>query len=145
MTELTIRAIGRPARKGSKEFKGMRGRHAVLVEADKNLPQWTKDVVEAAEMAMRVHGWLTLDSPADVVITVLLPRPKTVTREYPDHKSDGDGDKYARAIFDALTQARVWVDDSRAVDHHVRKRYADGVPPGALIRVGSISNQGALL
>lgn len=143
-TELTIRAIGRPARKGSKTAF-VRGGRAQMIEADKNLPAWTKDVIRAAENARRVAGWLTLDDPADVSIVVLLPRPKTVTRPYPDHKSDGDGDKYARAIFDALTEAGVWVDDSRAVDHQVRKRYADDAPPGAIIRVRSLSDQGALL
>lgn len=143
--ELLIRAIGRPARQGSKSAF-VRGGRARMVEADKGLPQWRKDVIAAAKSAMLAVNWLPLDDPADVSIIVLLPRPRTVTRLYPDRKSDGDGDKYARAIFDALTLAGVWVDDSRAVDHTTRKRYADAQhPPGAIIRVRAMTEQGVLL
>ena len=145
MSELLIRAIGRPARQGSKSAF-VRGGRAQMVEADKNLPQWRKDVIAAARSAMTASGWVKLDDPADVSIIMLLPRPKTVTRPYPDRQSDGDGDKYARAIFDALTKAGVWVDDSRAVDHTARKRYADAQhPPGAIIRIRSMADQGALI
>lgn len=144
--ELIIRAIGTPARQGSKSFKGMRGRFPVFVEADPKLPKWRADVIDAAKSAMRATGWLTLDGPIEAWIEIYLRRPKTVTREYPESKSDGDGDKYVRAIFDACTIAGVWVDDSRVVDHHARKRYCEpGQPAGARIRVSAMADQGALV
>lgn len=140
--ELTIRAIGTPARQGSKDFKGMRHGKPVFIESDPELPQWRKDVITAATNAMRAVGWLRINEPCEVWMTFLLPRPKTIKRAYPDSKMDGDGDKYVRAIFDALTIAGVWKDDARAVDHHARKRYAEpGQPCGARIRVAAMSDQ----
>ena len=66
---------------------------------------------------------------------MFLPRPKTVTRPYPDRQNDGDDDKYARALLDAMTLGQVYVDDSRVCDLVMRKRYADGRPAGAVVRV----------
>jgi hypothetical protein len=68
---------------------------------------------------------------------VYLPRPKTVTREYPTGRQDGDEDKYLRAIQDALSLAGVYYDDSLVVDGHIHKRYADGRPTGATIRIAA--------
>lgn len=134
-TQLTIRVFGRPAKQGSKDFKGMRGGHPILVEADTKLPAWRKAVIAAARNAMTATRWATLDGPIDIDATVYLPRPASVTRQLPTSQNDGDGDKYLRACCDALTLARVWVDDSRATDQRIRKRYADHRPPGALIVV----------
>lgn len=143
--ELIVRAHGHPAKQGSKEFKGMRGRHAIMTEADVKLPEWRKVVIRAAENAKLAAGWLTLTDAVTLSAWVYLPRPKTVTRQYPTSKQDGDEDKYLRAIQDALTMAGVYADDSLVVDGHIHKRYADGRPPGATIRVAAMSEQGALL
>lgn len=146
MSELVIRAVGTPARQGSKDFKGMRGGRPVLVEADEQLPEWRKAVVAAAVSAMRATGWIREDGPCEVWIEVWLQRPRTVRRAYPDHMGDGDGDKYARAVLDALTIAGVYTDDSRVIDHHCSKRWAsEQHPEGARIRVAAMSEQGALL
>lgn len=60
-------------------------------------------------------------------MTFYLVRPKSVplSRVYPSVKPDGD--KLERAVFDALTIARVWRDDGRCVDGHWRKRYTPHV------------------
>jgi Holliday junction resolvase RusA-like endonuclease len=143
---LTIRAFGQPATQGSKDFKGMRNRRPVLVEADPLLPEWRKTVIAAARNAALAAGWLMLNEPVEVWITMYLPRPKTVTREYPEGRGDGDVDKYARGILDALSLAGTYYDDSRVIDCHCSKRYADpGQPTGAWIRVASMSKQGALV
>lgn len=144
-TELIVRVHGTPARQGSKSFKGMRGKHAVMVEADPNLPAWRKAVIAAAENAKLAHGWLMLNDPVELSAMVYLPRPKTVKRLYPIGRQDGDSDKYLRAIGDALSMAGIYYDDSLVIDGHVYKRYADGRPPGATIRVAAISDQGSLI
>jgi Holliday junction resolvase RusA-like endonuclease len=143
--ELVIRAHGIPAKQGSKDFKGMRGRHAIMIEADEKLPAWRKAVIAAAANAKLAAGWLSLNEPVELTAWVFLPRPKTVTREYPTGRQDGDEDKYLRAIQDALTLAGIYHDDSLVVDGHIHKRYADGRPPGATIRVAAMTEQGALL
>jgi Holliday junction resolvase RusA-like endonuclease len=138
--ELIIRAIGTPARQGSKDFKGMRGGRPILVEADDELPNWRRSVSDAAQSAMRAHGWLKEDGPCEVWIEVYLERPRTVKREYPDRMGDGDSDKYARAVMDALSIAGVYTDDSRVIDHHCRKRWtAPGQQPGARIVVRALT------
>lgn len=143
--ELMVRVLGMPARQGSKSFKGMRGKHAVMVEADGNLPAWRKAVIAAAENAKRATGWLMLNEPVELTAVVFLPRPKTVKRRYPIGRQDGDEDKYLRAIQDALSMAGIYYDDSLVIDGHIHKRYADGRPPGATIRVAAISDQASLL
>ena len=46
-----------------------------------------------------------------------------------------DIDKLARAILDALTDARVWPDDGQVVTMHVEKRYGE---PGVEIEAISL-------
>lgn len=134
--ELRFRVIGVPARQGSKDFKGMRRGRPILVEADPNLPKWRRDVIAAAHNAIRATEWLVTDEPCEVWVTFLLPRPKSVKREWPDSQNDGDGDKYVRGLFDALTYAKVWTNDARCVRHHASKEYArPGQPTGAIVRV----------
>jgi hypothetical protein len=54
-----------PREQGSRRsFKGMRGKHAVMVEADDNLPAWRKAVIAAAENAKLAAGWLMLNEPS---------------------------------------------------------------------------------
>lgn len=146
--ELVIRAIGRCARQGSKSPKGhTKDGRCILVEADPNLPQWRTDVITAAKTAMRAHGsWVMLDGPIEAWCVFVLPRPPSVTREWPESQNDGDGDKYVRAVFDALTLAKVWTNDARVVRHHAEKIYAKpGQAPGARIVVRSLATQLAVI
>ena len=145
-TDLVIRAIGTPARQGSKDFKGMRGGRPIFVESDEKLPEWRVAVVAAAESAMLAAGWIREDGPVETWIEVFIERPPNVTRPYPDRKLDGDGDKYDRAVHDALKIAGVYADDARVVDHHCSKRWAaPAQEPGARIRVRALNSQEALL
>jgi len=138
--ELVVRVHGTPAKQGSKDFKGMRGRHAVMVEADEKLPAWRKAVIAAAENAKLATAWLMLNEPVELTAVVYLPRPKTVKRAYPTGRKDGDEDKFLRAIQDALSLAGVYYDDSLVVDGHIHKRYADGRPPGATITIRALTD-----
>lgn len=147
--ELTIRAYGHVAQKGSKEFKGMRAGRPILVDADKRLPEWTAAVIAAAHNAMRAHGsWLPLDRECEVSIVFLLEKPKTVTRPYPTSKQDGDMDKQTRATLDALESAGVYTNDGRVVRYFEpfgQVWASGGQRPGARIVVRSLADQLAVI
>lgn len=95
------------------------------------MPVWRSLVVEAAKEAIDLNSWVTIEGACRVEACFFLPRPKTVKRDYPIVPPDSD--KLARGILDALTVAKVYVDDSQVVDLVVYKRYADS--PGAVITV----------
>lgn len=135
--QLVIRAIGTPVTQGSKSFKGMRrGRPVLLEDNDRELGRWRQAVMSAARSAMLAQGWYCLDAACSASIVWFLRRPPSVRRAFPDRQSDGDVDKYTRAVFDALTVAGVWADDSRCIDALVRKRYCGpGQPAGARITI----------
>lgn len=104
-----------------------------MIEASPKLPAWRR----AVEITVADQEWFTpFDGPVEVWVTFYLPRPKTVSRLLPT--SYPDLDKLERGLFDALTKAGVWTDDSRVVDSHASKRYADDTAMGALVRVCEI-------
>jgi Holliday junction resolvase RusA-like endonuclease len=50
-------------------------------------------------------------------------------------------DKLERGLFDALTKAKVWNDDSLAVRVHTAKIYADTHEPGCAIAIRKVSDE----
>lgn len=127
--EIEFFVPGVPAPKGSKRHVGG-GR---LIEASKKLEPWTRAITDTIS---RLDEFIPFDEPVEVWATYYLPRPTTVRREYPSVPPDLD--KLERGLFDALTKAGVWTDDALVVDSHPSKRYADGMPAGALVRVCSV-------
>ena len=126
--ELEFFVPGIPAPQGSKKHVG----NGVLIESSKKVAPWRKAVATTvAEL-----DFIPFDEPVEIFTTYLLPRPATVTRQLPSVPPDLD--KLERGLFDALTIAGVWSDDSLVVDSHPSKRYADGNPTGALIRIVSV-------
>lgn len=65
-----------------------------------------------------------MDGPLVLVARFFLLRPKSVKRPYPTSQRDGDLDKYARAIGDALTGV-LFRDDSQIVALRAEKTYSD--------------------
>lgn len=107
----------------------MRGGRAILVEANKRLPDWRKAVKQAAIEAMSAN-FEPLNSPLKLIVNFYLPRPqKPKFAPYPATKPDLD--KYVRAIGDALTEAGAISDDGLIVEIHAMKLWAgfDGNPP----------------
>lgn len=59
--------------------------------------------------------------PLVVDLTFFMPRPKTVTRQYPTVKPDAD--KLTRTILDSLVAASLMPDDAQVIELHVTKHY----------------------
>lgn len=137
--ELVVRVHDDPAPQGSMWGRCLENaKHRVAVTADnKATKPWRKAIVTAAKNAMTAAAWLPLNEALAVEITFWLDRPKTVRRPFPSTRPDLD--KLARAALDGLADAVVFAEDGRVVDLTVRKRYADGRPPGATIRVAAMS------
>lgn len=131
-------AEGHPVPQGSKNAY-VRGGRAVLVDANPRLKAWRALVREAAEAAVEDAGWETLDDPCQVQLGFTMPRPKRSRWGVPAVRPDLD--KLTRAVFDALTDAGVWKDDSRVVSMEVTKKYEDedGAVPGVWVEVRSLS------
>lgn len=125
---------GTPVPQGSKNAY-VRGGRAVLVDANARLKPWRALVREAAEEAIADAGWEMLDEPCHVYLEFIMPRPQRPRWSKPAVKPDLD--KLTRAVFDALTDARVWKEDSRVVSMEVTKKYEgeDGEVPGVWVEV----------
>jgi crossover junction endodeoxyribonuclease RusA len=158
---LTITTIGTPAGQGAISFFG-RGRAAHSNEA--KLKPWRQRIISAARdaillnfptVAARVedsgHAPL-LAGPviAEITITVVKPKsaPKRAT-SWPITRYSSDIDHHARAVLDALTEARVWKDDAQVVELTIRKVYpGEGVDaldePGAVIRLWQVPAETAV-
>jgi Holliday junction resolvase RusA-like endonuclease len=150
---LTIRAAGEAIPQGSKKaWVSPKTGRAVMAEAGGvRHASWRREVTAAAEEALRGAG---LTSPMTDPVTVSLTffrlrgvgqygsgrnalQLKPGAPEYPTKPPDLD--KLVRSIFDSLTDARVWVDDSQVVSYTARKRFVDrfgDTPDGVLIVVG---------
>lgn len=128
---------GTPVQQGSKSLgKNKRTGEAVMYEAAKNLGPWRDKVIYGARAAVGAR-WLPLDGPLEVDLRFWMPRPASHPATIPTFPtSPPDTDKLMRAIGDALTQARVIVDDARIIDFSGSARYA-GPPlhPGATVGV----------
>ena len=116
---LAFRVNGTPVPQGSMRTVGQ----GVVIHSNaKHLKAWREHVATKAHLAMLPSGDLLLDEPVYVRLEFYLPRPKSVRRLLPHAKPDLD--KLTRAVLDALTTARVYVDDSRVVECMASKQYA---------------------
>lgn len=118
--------VGDPASQGSHAI--MNGR-IVQVNSAKH-KAWRKAIVEQTILP---DDWQPIDEPCELIVNFYLPRPKTVKRGLPSVPPDLD--KLIRSVGDALVVAGVLADDSRLVRISARKAYANGIEPGATIRV----------
>jgi len=115
-----------PAPQGSKKFVGNdRFGRPRMVESSKRLKPWRDAVTEAVELAMLASGDDSkFDSPVEVKAVFYVPRPKSVTRQWPSVPADLD--KYCRSLLDGMLP--VWVDDALVCRLSAEKRYAKGEP-----------------
>ena len=118
---------GIPVPQGSKSARVTNGR-AIMFEANKKHGAWrktmtTKFMAEFDEEALRI--------PLAVTLIFYMPRPRTVTREYPTPKPDLS--KLVRAVEDSLVDAKVIFDDSYIVQLVAMKRYTKDDTPGVFV------------
>ena len=98
---------------------------------DAVLKPWRELVDWAARGAMKAEGLPRFEGPCSVSLGFWLPRPASHYRRDGELKASAprwpavkpDIDKLERAVFDSLTSAGVWADDSRAVVVSKFKRY----------------------
>jgi Holliday junction resolvase RusA-like endonuclease len=122
---------GIPTTQGSKKAfvvspRGGKPRAVVTEQLGAALSSW-RETVRSVARAAAGDDWLPLDGPVAAVLAFGLAKPRSAPktrRTWPIGKNSGDLDKLTRAVFDALTQALIWDDDSRVVDLHVTKDYA---------------------
>ncbi len=119
--------IGVPVPQGSKVAYGRR-----IVDANaKTLRPWRATVAAAAAAAIPPH-WDAATGPFSVTLGFHFPRPKShygargvlPSRADLRHAQKPDVDKLVRAVFDALTDAGVWRDDSQVYHLHATKLWA---------------------
>lgn len=127
---------GTPAPKGSmRAFRTKRGKVAVTHDNERTR-LWEDAVAYHARRAMSyARRFLPYVGAMEVVLTFLLPRPKTVKCAHPTAKNDLD--KLTRTVLDALTGI-VWEDDGQVVKLTAMKAYADGIAPGVRVHVTEI-------
>jgi crossover junction endodeoxyribonuclease RusA len=119
---MKIRIYGNPAPQGSKTAIVRNGR-AIMFEANKRLPEWRETVLMGATIARAEQGGLTILGPVTVMMTFHMPRPKSVSRRYPN--SAPDLDKLVRAVGDSLQESEVLANDGQIVTLVAHKVYAE--------------------
>ncbi len=121
---------GLPAPQGSKRHVG-NGR---MIEASKYLPAWRK----AIETECKSLFDEPMDGALEVELWFYLPKPSSISRDYPTVMPDVD--KLVRAVGDGLTQGGAIADDARIVDLHAYKRYSVDGWTGVYITIGQIKD-----
>lgn len=107
---------------------------------------WKSAVAESARDA--AGG--SVIHPLAVTLTFFMPRPKRHFRTYGGlknsspvfaHDNKPDIDNLAKAVLDALTNIRVWMDDDQVCELTARKYWEQPgtCPPGCLIHVSKIT------
>lgn len=120
----TFVVLGRAAPQGSKVLdKGKDGK-PFMRESSGGVHPWRKKIVRAA-MGSDGRPLATFTGPVEIHIEFEFRRAKSNTDDFPTGRNIGDGDKLTRAVWDALTQAKVIQDDAYCVDWSGSKRWAE--------------------
>jgi Holliday junction resolvase RusA-like endonuclease len=141
--ELRFDVIGTPVTQGSME----RSRYGKTYHRNgQTLTLWRRRVAAEALASLKPseRKALPLTGPMTLICHFTLAQPKSNRDDFPISQRSGDGDKYLRAIGDALTQGGIIQDDSLLVDKWVRKRYigkqGGGDMPGVSIHLAQITD-----
>lgn len=115
-----------------------------LREANPKLKAWRENLAQQVRMQLPDGMGFKKHEPVRAVILVYLAKPKSVTRSRPTVKPDVD--KLCRAIFDGLTMANVWSDDSQCVEVKIAKHYClEGDTPKVFINLHTSDSKTASL
>lgn len=146
MTTISFSVVGIPVGQGSKRAFVHKGTgKAVMTEgvnaaAAKRHKSWRAELADAAAAVAPPEPFA---GPVTVTLRFrFLPTTGDPYRTF--HATSPDIDKLARSVLDALTVARVMVDDSRVCWLEASKTYCTGVQmPGVDIRVADFSGHEA--
>jgi Holliday junction resolvase RusA-like endonuclease len=146
---ITIRVNGVP-KSQPRPRAFVRGNRAAVYDPG-TAEGWKSEIAVACK---EMEGAL-IDRPLAVALTFFMPRPKShfrtngmVKPTAPQYWCDSkpDVDNLAKAVLDAMTAIRVWIDDDQVAELLVRKYYEsdrDGKqvnPPGCIIRITRLAN-----
>lgn len=141
---LQFRVVAVPKPQGSKRAFVVRSKatgknRAVIVDSDKQPLRDFREAVRSDAVTAAGGGWVTLLGPVRIVLLFSLHRPQKPKFPWPIGKTSGDVDKLTRSVFDAITDAAVWADDSQVVDARVIKAYPSELvaqnAPGVVVRI----------
>lgn len=116
---------GVPIPQGSKSAKALPNGRVILYEGSKLLKPWREQVHWAALQARGRRP--TLLGPVSVRLMFHV-KHSSRSRIGPHPIGKPDLDKLTRAIFDALTTAKVFHDDSQVIDLYAHKAWAVDAP-----------------
>jgi crossover junction endodeoxyribonuclease RusA len=140
---LVVWVPGHPRPQGSHRHVG----HGILIESSPDLKAWRKVVAWKAWEAAKATGYSPHTAPHAVELRFVVPAPK---RDLPRlgrldraawHVRRPDLDKLTRAVFDALVEAAVLVDDGLVAELVARKVLSGTVEdrdPGVWITVARL-------
>ncbi|MCW2897777.1 MAG: putative Holliday junction resolvase [Streptosporangiaceae bacterium] len=135
---LVVIVYGKPVTQGSKT----RTKWGIRDDNADRLRPWREAVKTAALDVL--CGRERLEGPVSVDVVFTFDRPRSAPKSrpcWPITRSSGDLDKLERAVFDALTDAGVWRDDSQVVDVRARKVHVGDDRalhiPGAVLAVSA--------
>lgn len=131
--ELTV--FGEPAPQGSKIASVTANGKIAMRESSNKVKPWRRAVAEAA-LLLQDDDWKPLDGALEIETIFYLTKPPTVRRPVPTVAPDLD--KLERGLFDALTQANVWVDDSLVIRSVSTKLYAEVRAAGCELKIRHI-------
>ena len=126
---------GIPVQQGSKNAYVVGKRAVVTDQNAKTLKPWRATVAEQAGVAARECEQFA--GALAVALDFYMPRGATVKRARPSVTPDLD--KLVRALFDGITDSKLWKDDALVVEMNVREWYADDRPPGVQVRIDGLT------
>ena len=134
MSEISFFCVGNAAPQGSKIPILLADGKPGLLDPP-SLAPWREHLRWAAIRA--VEDREPIEGPVVVTLHFLMLRPRSISvRKRPLPTVAPDLDKLARAVLDACSDARVWVDDAQVWYMTASKQYAEpGQRPGVLVKV----------
>lgn len=115
---------GRAAPQGSKDLQHGKNGKPYMIESSKAVGPWRKKIERAAK-GSDGRPLATFTGPVEIDIEFEFRRAKSNDDDFPTARTIGDGDKLTRAVWDALTQAKVIQDDAFCVRWSGSKHYAE--------------------
>lgn len=117
---------GTPKTKGSLKIIGYRNNgSAILGEQVRGSSEWRALVAAVIKKTTYAMDGLPSRWPVKVTAEFGLARPASCKTSCPTRARDGDLDKYARNVGDALTDSGIIRDDSQIVCWETHKRWVD--------------------